>query len=294
MNEAQQRMKILLCHDGSEAAERALRLGATFALACQAEATLLGIIESPGGAEKILDSLKRGLASLNDKGIPAELVTKEGHPIEEIVRRTQDTRYDLVVIGAARKETVGHFWMSSKAYKIIKEIKPPVLLLAGKVPAIKRILICSSGKPYIENALPLTGRIALALGAKVVLLHVMPQPPGIMAGLPGMGLDLDRLLASSSELGINLRRAKQGLEAMAVPVEVRLRGGAVVPEILHELHEGEYELVVTGSALSHDFRTYVLGDITREIVNRAECAVLVVRASPKPAGRFSLKAWFAR
>jgi nucleotide-binding universal stress UspA family protein len=290
---ANQRMKFLICHDGSEAAERALRLGVTLAVTCQAEATLLGIIENQGEAEKLHEALKRGLASLIDKGVPAELITKAGHPIEGIVQRTEEATYDLVVIGATRKETTGHFWMSSKAYKIIKEIKPPVLLVTAKVPAIKRLLVCSGGKTYIENALPLAGQIARALGATVVLLHVMPEPPGIMARLPGMGLDVERLLASTSELGKNLRHAREQLQAMGVPVEVRLRDGEVIAEILRELREGEYDLIVAGSALSHNLRTYVLGDITREIVNQAQCAVLVVR-TPKAASPFSLKAWFSR
>jgi nucleotide-binding universal stress UspA family protein len=287
-------MKILLCHDGSEAAERALRLGATLAVTCQAEATLLGIIEDQGAAEKLHEALKRGLASLTDKGVPAELITKAGHPIAEIVRRTEEVIYDLVVIGATRKETAGHFWMSSKAYKIIKEIKPPVLLVAGKLPAIKRILICSGGKAYIESALPLAGQVARAMGATVVLLHVMPEPPGIMAHLPGMGVDVARLLASPSELGTNLRHAREQLQEMGVPVEVRLRDGDVLAEILRELHEGDYELIVAGSALSRNFRTYVLGDITREIVNHADCAVLVVRTPKAGSPPFSLRAWFKR
>jgi nucleotide-binding universal stress UspA family protein len=290
---AKQKIKLLICHDGAEAAERALRLGGIVASAYQAEVTVLGIIESQGEAENIHDSLRRGLALLTEKGVAAELITRTGQPIEEIVRRTEEAKYELVVIGATRKETVGHFWMSSKAYKIIKEIKPPVLLVAGKVTTIKRILICSGGKSYIEHALPLTGQIAQALGANVVLLHVMPEPPGIMAKLPGMGPDVERLLASRSELGTNLRHAKEGLEAMGVPVEVRVRDGDVLAEILEEVHGGEYELIVAGTALSHNFRTYVLGDITREIVNHVRCAVLVVRTPRPSAGKpFSLKAWF--
>lgn len=291
---AKQQMKFLICHDGSEAAERALRLVATLAVACHAEATLFGIIENQGEAEKLHEALKRGLASLTDKGVPAELITKAGHPIEEIVQRTEEATYDLVVIGATRKETTGHFWMSSKAYKIIKEIKPPVLLAAGKVPAIKRVLICSGGKTYIESALPLAGHLARALGATVVLLHVMPEPPGIMAHLPGMSLDVERLLASPSELGKNLLHAREQLQAMGVPVEVRLHGGDVLREILQELHEGEYDLIVAGSALSNNLRTYVLGDITREIVNHAQCAVLVVRTPKTESWPFRFKNLFSR
>jgi nucleotide-binding universal stress UspA family protein len=285
-------MKILICSDGSEQAERAIRLGATIAAACQAEVTLLGIVEAPGKDSPMLDSLKRGQALLADKRIQAELITKAGEPIAEIVKRTQETPYDLVVIGAVRKSSRGAFWMSSKSYKIIKEIKPPVLSVAGKTGPVKRILICSGGKPYIDAAVQLTGGIAKGVGASVVLLHVLPEPPAIYAGLARMDLSLENLLASRSELGVNLGQEKKMLEALSVPVEVHLRRGAVLGEILREIETGNYDLVVTGSAPSRLFQTYILGDVSREIVNRVNCAVLVVRSRWTPPNQPGPGLWW--
>lgn len=271
-------MKLLVCSDGSEAADRAVRLGALVAGACQAEVTLLGIIEVKGHSDSILDSLRRGQAILQDKGVRAELITKVGNPIEEIVLRTSESSFDLVVIGATRKEARGLFWLSSKAYKIVKEVEPPVLIVAARSVALKKILICSGGKSYIDDAVRLTGRIAKGLGVPVTLLHVIPELPAIYARLPKMHESTEWLLRSSTELGINLRREKETLESLGVTAEVKLRRGSVLDEILGEIREGAYDLVVTGSALSRGLRTYVLGDVSREIVNRAPCAILVVRS----------------
>jgi len=286
-------MKILICNDGSEQAERAMRLGATIAAANQAEVTLLGIQESPGASQALLDSLKRGQSLLEDKKIHAELITKSGTPIEEIVKRTGETLYDLVVIGAARKETRGAFWMSSKSYKLIKEVSSPVLSVAGDTTSISRILICSGGKRYIDDAVLLTGKIAAGLNASVTLLHVTSEPPGILAHLPRMEQDAEFLLRSQSELAQNLRREKETLESMGVRTEAKLRHGGVLDQVLREIREGNYDLVVTGSALSRSFRTYILGDITREILNRATCAVLVARGQPISASHFPLT-WFSK
>jgi len=286
-------MKILICNDGSEQAERAMRLGATIAAANQAEVTLLGIQESPGASQALLDSLKRGQSLLEDKKIHAELITKSGTPIEEIVKRTGETRYDLVVIGAARKETRGAFWMSSKSYKLIKEVSSPVLSVAGDTTSISRILICSGGKRYIDDAVLLTGKIAAGLNASVTLLHVTSELPGILAHLPRLEQDAEFLLRSQSELAQNLRREKETLESMGVRTEAKLRHGGVLDQVLREIREGNYDLVVTGSALSRSFRTYILGDITREILNRAICAVLVARGQPISASHFPLK-WFSK
>lgn len=287
-------MKILICNDGSEQAERAMRFGAMIAAGCKAEVTLLGIKETAGDSETLLDSLKRGQALLEDKKIEVELITKSGKPIEEIIKRTFETSYDLVVIGAVRKAAGGSFWMSSKTYKLIKEIRPPVLSVAGKSTTASRILICSGGKAYIDASVRLTAEIARGLGAAVTLLHVTSELPGILAHLPRMEQDTDFLLSSQSELGQNLRREKETLENLSVTTEVKLRQGPVLTEILREIREGSYDLVVTGSAPSRGFRTYVLGDISREIVNRAACAVLVGRSQQIPAAPHFPFKWFSR
>src|SRR5947207_540167 len=172
------------------------------------------------------------------------------------------------MVGAVRKEMHGLFWMSSKSYKIIKAVIPPVLSVAGESSTVKRVLICSGGK-YSENAVQLTTKLAGALGASVTLLHVMPEPPAIYAGLPRMAETADRLLHSASELGVMLRLERDFLAAAGLTVEVRLRQGPVLKEILREIDLGNYDLVVTGSALSRSLRTYVLGNISREIVNRS-------------------------
>ena len=276
-------MKILICSDGSEQAERAVRVGTAIAGGANAGVTLLGILEVPGASEAILESLKRAQALLADKKVQAELITKAGDPVEEILKRTEEASYDLVIIGAVRKAARGPFWMSSKSYKIIKRIKPPVLMVAGKSSAVRRVLICSGGGRYIDSAVHLTGQIARSTGATVTLLHVMPEPPAIYARLRRMEESAAWLLNSSSELGLNLRHEKEALESLGVPTEVGLRRGVVIEQILDEIDGGNYDLVVTGSALSRSLRTYVLGDVTREIVNRANCAVLVVRTQEKPS-----------
>jgi nucleotide-binding universal stress UspA family protein len=288
-------MKLLICSDGSPQAEQAVRLGTAIAAGCQSEVVLLGIIESPGQSQAILDSLKRGQAALEDKKIHAELVTKAGKPLGEIVRRTQEAHYDLVIIGAVRKNGGGAFRVSSTAYKIVKKIAPPVLIVSGQQAAIRRILICSGGQRQIENGVRLGGEIARGFGATVNLLHVMPEPPALYSGLSRVVETPAWLLNSKSELGLNLRHWKEALQSQGVTAEVVLRQGSVLEQILHEIAEGEYDMVVTGSALSRGLRTYVLGDISREIMNRAACAVLVVRSQEKARhGRSPLKGLLGR
>ena len=93
--------------------------------------------------------------------------------------------------------------------------------------------------------------------------------------------DLDRLLQSKSELGLNLRRQKEALERLGVKTEVRIRHGIVVDQVFTETRQGNYDLVVTGSTQARGVvRHYIMGDLTRQILNHASCPVLVARAGP--------------
>ena len=273
-------MKILFCSDGSIQAENAVRFGASIAAACQAEASVLGIVEKAGQEDAVMQALRRAQEILKEYHLNAELITKAGRPVREIVKRTQEAKYDLVVIGAVRKGTRSPLWMSARAYKIIESVAPPVLVVIGERPALQRILLCTGGTKRAEAAVRFGGEIARCLNATVTLLLVLASPPAVYANLIRVGeTSEDQLLQTNSQAGRTLRHQKELLESMGVPCEIRLRHGLVLSEVLEELRRAEYDLVVSGSLPSRNkLRMYALGNITREIVNRADLPVLVARS----------------
>src|SRR5438876_7479993 len=226
-------MKVLICTDGSDQAENAIRFGGLIASACEAETTLLGITEDEGDKDEIFDSLKRGQQQLlKDLKVKAEATSKVGEPIKEIVKRTEDDEYDLVVIGATRKGARGPFLMSAKAYKIVKEVEPPVLVVLGQRKDLKRILICSGDQKRFDKAVEFTARIAKAAGASVTLFHVLIEPPLLYADLIRMEEDVDLLLESNSTLAKKLKDEKKILDKMEVDNQIRLSHGHITNKIL--------------------------------------------------------------
>jgi len=278
MTDDQTIMKILFCTDGSIQAENAVRFGAPLAAAFQAETSVLGIAEKTGQEDAVMAALRRAQDMLKEYHLNPELIAKAGRPVREIVKRSRETHYDLVVIGAVRKDTQGPLWMSGRAYKIIESVASPVLVVIGNRSGLRRILLCTGGTPQANQAVLFAGTIARHVNASVTLFHVLAQPPAIYARLIEQQEDADRVLASDSKLGRTLSHQKKMLDDLGVPGEVHLRHGLVVPELLKELERTEFDLVVSGSSRSGDaLRQYVMGDVTREIVNRAELPVLVVR-----------------
>src|SRR5204863_8995221 len=199
------------------------------------------------------------------RGISPSVVVQSGEPVWQIAQQTSNTKYDLVVIGARWTGAVGEYWRSTKTYEVIKTIQPPVLVAIGERKELKRFVICTGGKEFIEPAVQFTGSLAAAVGASVTLLHVMAEPPAMYADLVRMEENVDQLVQSNSELGTNLRRQKRELDRLGVSAEVHLRHGIVIDQVFEEVRAGDYDLIVTGTSKARGMlRHYIMGDLTRD------------------------------
>jgi len=272
-------MRILICSDGTDPADNPTRLGGLIAGPCHSPTTLLGIVENPAQEAALRTALETEANMLRQKEVSPEIVVRAGEPIRQILAETTANEYDIAIIGARRKGSGGLYWRPEKTYEVIKAVPPPVLVAIGACDKVKRILVCTGGKKYIDDAVELAGEIAQCVGGTITLLHVMAEPPAIYADLLRLEEDVERLLKSDSELGRNLRGQKEELEKLGLTVEVRIRHGLALDQIFAEVHEGEHDLIVTGTSQARGpFRHYIMGDLTRGILNRADCPVLVARA----------------
>ncbi len=272
-------MKMLICSDGMPAAESAIRLGAAFAAPLKADVVVLGVAEKSEDESALQQALEKQVDSLRAQSVSPKIQMCAGDPVRQISNETTKVKYDLVIVGARKTGATGLHWRSETMYELIKAISPPVLVAVGEWAQLKRFLVCTGGKEFIEEAVQLTGKLAGAVGASVTLLHVMAEPPAMYADLVRLEEDVDRLLASKSELGMNLCQQKLDLEKGGVPTEVRIRHGIVIDQVFTEAREQNYDLIVTGSSRARGMlRHYIMGDLTRTILNHANCPVLVARA----------------
>ena len=287
-------MNLLICSDGTPSSDYAVQVASYIAGPSKATTTLLGISERPVDKDSLRNALASETALLRGVGVEPILEMREGDPVTEIVAETHSKKFDLIVVGARKTTPTGFYWRSEKMYELVKALDAPVLAAIGTCDKLRSFIVCTGGKSYIEPAVMLTGKLAAALGASVTLLHVMAEPPAMYADLVAMEEDVDQLLGSSSELGRNLLHQKQELERLGVKTSVRIRHGLVVDEVFKEIAEGAHDLVVTGSSrLRGTLRHYIMGDVTRRILNHAELPVLVARSdisAGKPGGFFAR--WF--
>jgi len=288
-------MIILICSDGTPASDNAIHVGSLLANATQARTTLLGIAEQSVDEGALRQALEKQATALLNVGVDPRIVVGSGEPILQILSETSAKKYDLVVIGARHKESSGLFWRSQRTYELIKTIEPPVMVAIGKCEHLARFLVCTGGKHYIDEAVKLTANLAAALDAEVTLLHVMPEPPAIFVNLARMESDVDALLASGSDLGRSLFAQREAFQKLGVTVHIRLRHGLVVDEVFKEVDEGDYDVIVSGSSRARGpLRHYIMGDLTRSILNRSQCPVLVARSAGVNSGAGLLRRLWRR
>jgi nucleotide-binding universal stress UspA family protein len=285
-------MRILLCSEGTERSESAIQLCLKIASAIQAEVTIFGVTELAQDEVPLLEAIRQTQHAFMAQGVNVEILSKYGEPISEIEKRAVEVNYDLIVIGGEAKPGGQISVLSQKAYEIIEMLVRPVLVVPVSRPEIRRILICSGGGTYIEAAVRLVIEFAPSLGASVTLFTVLPEASVMISDRSEPEVNVSALLASDSALGQNLRTEKEMIEAAGIPTEVRVRFGMVDAEIAAEIEAGDYDLVVLGSKPSRDvFSDYLLGNMTRRLVNWVPRPVLVVASG---IGTRRPRSWFER
>lgn len=271
-------MRVLICTDGSRYAEEAMHFGGLIAKGAKAHLTLLGVIEGPDETEKVRKSLEGAKELLVQDVAALETKMKMGHAAEEILRETEEREYDLVILGSRGRRGITRFLLGSTAARIVQHAPISVLIVKGKQPSLRSILICTGGAERGEEDVRFGGMIARSTGAEVAILHVMSQLPLTPEGRwEDLEATEEELLERETREGVHLRKGLQILRELGVAGEVKIRRGLVVNEILAEAEEGDYDLLVIGAHAAPGLYRFLLDDLTTQIVLGSQRPVLVVR-----------------
>ncbi len=269
-------MKILMCTGGSKQAEDAIGLGQPIAKGLGAEVTVLGVAERPEDEKAIEESLSRAKEMLAGLGVKAKI--SRGYADEEILKEGEEG-YDLIVIGSIGRRGISRFLLGPTATYVMKYSRTSVLIVKGAPRQISKVLICTGGDERGEEGIKFGGRVARAVGAEARVLHCRSQIPMIDVEEREMKA-ISTSLEEESREAVHLKKGLSILENQGVRGTAKLRYGLVEDEILAEIKEGNYDLVVMGAHSTFGLSKYLLGDITSRVVDHAQIPVLVVR-TPK-------------
>jgi nucleotide-binding universal stress UspA family protein len=121
-----------------------------------------------------------------------------------------------------------------------------------------RVLVAVDGSEASTRAVRIAGQIAGALRALVSVLHVSK--------------------AGEHEADAPDRRAQSELAALGVVARIEVRAGDAADEILAATRSLPADLLVMGSRGRSQLAGLLLGSVSQDVVARASCPVLLVRA----------------
>jgi len=249
----------------------------TLAQKTGAEVNLLYVAERKQG----LDSGKAILAEAEDHiadGVDVHDLLRHGKALEVFKNEIDNEDYDFVELELRRQKNIIDDDQQALIHKIIHKSPIPVLLLRHANIKLDKILICTGGLSISKPVVQLSANLAEAAGLKATLLHVGSSMPGMYAGTEMVDNTIDEVMETTTPLSNHLHESMEDLEHHHVSTEIKLRYGDVADQILQEIEEEVYDLVVVGeSGRNKGLKGIFLGDVTRHVIKQAKCAVLIVK-----------------
>ncbi|MCS7198893.1 MAG: universal stress protein [Caldimicrobium sp.] len=134
---------ILLAHDGSESANKALKRALSLAKDLGSKITILYVVPSIGFVEAGVDyetlmNIYRAEASgviegikniLKEEGLDAHTIILEGKPSEVIVDYARDNNIDLIIVGSTGKDATERTLLGSVSSKVAMNAPCSVLIV---------------------------------------------------------------------------------------------------------------------------------------------------------------------
>lgn len=275
----------------AEAAETGARLVLLHVLATRAslsaDASGMPYYDPEGALEFAEKALMPWCEQARACGIRCDALVREGSATEQIAAAARQFQADRVVVGTRSRSKLGKLLLGSVAEQVLRSVNLPVITVgpeahlavetqvAGK--AQRLVLHATSLRETSRPSAALAFQIADSLGARLVLLHVLPpgdgnERSGMPAGMDSLALDELRKLAAETGAGASWS------------VEPVVMHGNPSVEILAVAAERRASLIVLGATQRSAFENLTRDRTVYRVLAHARCPVMTLREGAGAAG----------
>lgn len=271
-------MSILVYLKNMPYSKNAVAFGRMFAEWLNTDLTLLQVRDRKNSDEELQRDFEAAAALVPDKKVSH--IIRQGSASENILLEIRSGAYDVIVLRARRAIRYRQRLGKKVARRIAHDSTIPVLIVkdTDQAPALNRILICTGGKDVAIPVIQKGAALAKASGAEVTLLHITTPVPSMYTGMDEIEETFEELLQTDTPTARHLRTAAGILAEENITAHMEIRQGDVTEEILARSSTEKCDLIIVGAPpVDSRLKEWFMGDVTRNLVNHAECAVLVVR-----------------
>jgi nucleotide-binding universal stress UspA family protein len=266
-------LNLLIYTDGSAVSYQALDY---IAPVTREGAVAVTLVTALNDAVRAADLYSQAASRLG--AVEVRHVNRPGAPDAAVCAEAAAAKYDLAVFGPMRERWSR--WMKlGQSSSLSAELPISSLLVRGTTQRISRVLLCAGGDQTIIADARLTARLAQRTKASATVLHVLSQMPLVFGVRTPQERALEAFAATGAPEVANMNAAVTVLNEAGVQAEIKVRIGLVIDEIVAELQEGSYDLLVIGAHRSQGLvERLLLEDVTTDILGHSPVPVLVVKA----------------
>lgn len=298
---------ILLATDFLQPSRRAFAYALKLAAARHAHLLIVHVLKTALNGEPPVRTVSRRLNAMKtaallelgrmarmaqEKGVAAHPCLLYGSPIASILEKAQDVRAELIAMGTHGRTGWDRLQLGSTAEAVLRGARCPVMTVRGAIAgdpkpsavgAINRMMVATDFSSHAAQAVAFAVPLALALKARVLLVHAqVPSAHGTagrtnVPGAPGMSNGSRR---SPQRL---LERLLSSLKGKGIPADALCETGDPVAVILGEARRWKTDLIVVGTHSRRGLPRLILGSVAEQLVRRAGCPVLVVKGGARSA-----------
>ena len=273
--------KLMVALDGSEDAERALWwatqvAGREKALVVLFRAVDTAILEPEFIPSTVADArnyLQRMEAEINQAGLPAKVVVRQGKPATAIVKAATEEGCDLILMTTRDGSGVKRRTIGGVTEQVLRTSPIPVLPVRSRTrPArnghVRRVIVPVDGSGAAERAHDWAAGLARMLKAQLVFLHVYPA---------------NRAEATFEALRMRTVRLCRLLRKGSLKARFAVRSGDAARRILGFSRKND--LIVTASRGRGGFKRWIFGSVAEKLVHEARVPVLVYKTFSRVKGK---------
>jgi nucleotide-binding universal stress UspA family protein/uncharacterized membrane protein YfcA len=270
--------RFLVATDGSEFSGGALREAFRMAQKCGARVRVVSVVaggvEHETLGEQLLDQeLDAARAHVDDirnraaaAGVPCETEILHGASVhEQIVGEAERWQADLIIVGRRGRRGLARFMVGDATLKVIGGARCSVLVVprAAEIHG-RRFVVASDGSRFGDAAAAAAGSLAKHCQAPVTV---------VSAAVPAHSEERRK------EAPAIVERVAGFLKREGVATEGAVPEGGAAEAIVATAAERGADLIVMGSHGRTGFERLVLGSNSQQVLDRTQCAVLLVKAA---------------
>jgi universal stress protein E len=230
-------------------------------------------------ASRVLEGL---VVEAKRQGVQAEARIEFGRPWEEIIRKTERDRHDVVVVGTRDRGAASRLLFGSTALRLLRNAPCPVWITRPDPdPEDVNMLVASDLSKTSLHALHLAVDCGRLLDAKVHLLHAVEfahQASMLHTGVSDEELHaFRRRIRDDAEQALREQLVQTDYRTLPYGVRLHVLDGPADIVILQAIEEHGIDLLVLGTVGRSGLPGLLLGNTAERLLAQVPCSVLAVK-----------------